>query len=221
MSVEDIELGHPVIAVVGIDTEVGKTVVTGWYAKQLAQRGVRLITQKLVQTGCEGVSIDIQQHRQIQGIALQPEDKSGLTCRYVYPYPCSPHLAAEMANKPINLDLINRDTRALLAQYQLVLLEAAGGLEVPLNMNLTTLDYLAEQAYPVILVSCAKLGSINHTILSLKACKQAKIPVLHLVYNRYPIYDEQINRSTEAYLRHYLAQHYPQTQFHVLDKVEF
>lgn len=208
-----------VIAVVGIDTEVGKTIVTGLCARELAAAGRRVITQKLVQTGCTGISMDIQQHRALQGIPLLPEDKAGLTCRYVYPYPCSPHMAADLADERINSQLIIQDTQSLLKSYDLVLLEAAGGLAVPLTQEMTILDYLQEQGYPVILVSSAKLGSINHTVLSLQACAAARIPVLRLVYNRYPKHDPLIAQYTEDYFQRYLLQHSPDTQFHVLDRV--
>lgn len=210
---------HPVIGIVGIDTDIGKTVCTGVLARALGQSGIRVITQKLVQTGCEGIAIDIVQHRKLQGIRLLPEDETGLSCRYVYPYPCSPHMAADLAQEVIDTALITQDTQTLLERFELVLLEAAGGLAVPITSDVTVLDYLTQQAYPVVLVSGAKLGSINHTILSLKACEQAQLPVLRLIYNRYPVHDALISQYTEDYLRTYLHKYHPQTYFQVLDEI--
>ena len=163
----------------------------------------------------------IVQHRKLQGISVLPEDEGGLSCRYVYPYPCSPHMAADLAQEVIDVTLITQDTQTLLERYEMVLLEAAGGLAVPINSDLTVLDYFTKQKYPVVLVSGAKLGSINHTILSLKACEQAQIPVLRLIYNRYPVHDALIGQYTKDYLRTYLQKHHPQADFQVLDEIQF
>ena len=59
----------------GIDTSVGKTAATGAIAKALAQAGKRVITQKMIQTGCEQVSEDIEEHRRIQGIPFTEEER--------------------------------------------------------------------------------------------------------------------------------------------------
>lgn len=83
-----------VLFISGIDTNVGKTVATGMIAKALAKAGKKVITQKMIQTGCEHVSEDIEAHRQIQGIPFTDEDMRGLTCPYIFTYPCSPHMAA-------------------------------------------------------------------------------------------------------------------------------
>ena len=61
---------YPVVFVGGIDTDIGKTVCTGMLARELGRSGVRIITQKLVQTGCEGFAIDLLDHRKIQDIDL-------------------------------------------------------------------------------------------------------------------------------------------------------
>lgn len=207
----------PLIVISGIDTDVGKTFATAWYAKKIAQAGYSVITQKMVQTGCEGIAADIVQHRKIQGIPLTQADQQGLTCSQVFAYPCSPHLAAKLENRAIHIQQITEDSQTLLQSYQCVLLEGAGGLLVPLNDECCILDYIECHAYPVILVTSGKLGSINHTLLSLEACKQRHIEVLSLIYNRYPSTDSIIEQETQRYLRHYLNRHFPHTQFEYLD----
>ena len=67
-----------VLFISGIDTNVGKTVATGMIAKALAKAGKKVITQKMIQTGCEHVSEDIEAHRQIQGLPFTDEDTQGL-----------------------------------------------------------------------------------------------------------------------------------------------
>lgn len=207
-----------VLFISGIDTDVGKTVATGWYAKKLAEQGFSVITQKMIQTGCEFISEDIVQHRKLQGIALLPEDEQGLTCPYLFRYPCSPHLAACLESREINTALIQQATNTLKQRYDYVLLEGAGGLCVPYHEYSTTLDYLVEQGYPLILVTSGKLGSINHTLLSLLVCQQHHIELKGMIYNRYPLGDKIINQETERYLKNYLQHSFPQAEFFILEK---
>lgn len=190
-----------VLFISGIDTNVGKTVATGMIAKALAKAGKKVITQKMIQTGCEHVSEDIEAHRQIQGLPFTDEDTRGLTCPYIFTYPCSPHMAAAKDGRRIDLDTITQSTRRLRETYEYVLLEGAGGLMVPNDMESLTIDYVKEQAYPLILVTSGKLGSINHTLLSLYACERYGIEVKAIVYNQYPSIDPLIEANTLEYLK--------------------
>ncbi|WP_312266364.1 dethiobiotin synthase [Neisseria sp.] len=206
-----------VLFISGIDTDVGKTVATGLYARELAAAGHRVITQKLVQTGCSGIAGDILSHRRLQGIGPTAFDNDGTTAPYVFPYPCSPHLAAAQQGTAIEPAIIRRATETLLQHYDTVLLEGAGGLMVPLAEDYTLLDYVAGQDYPVVLVTGGKLGSINHTLLSLDALTARKLRLHRVVYNRFPLYDPLINAESERYLRRHIQQHFPQAEWRVLD----
>ncbi|WP_297906671.1 dethiobiotin synthase [uncultured Parabacteroides sp.] len=190
-----------VLFISGIDTNVGKTIATGMIAKTLAKAGKKVITQKMIQTGCENVSEDIEVHRQIQGIPFTNEDTQGLTCPYIFTYPCSPHMAAAKDGRSIDLGTITQATRRLQEIYEYVLLEGAGGLMVPNDMESLTIDYIKEQSYPLILVTSGKLGSINHTLLSLYACERYGIKVKAIVYNQYPSLDPLIEANTLDYLK--------------------
>lgn len=190
-----------VLFVSGIDTGVGKTVATGLLAKALMVAGKRVITQKMIQTGCVAVSEDIEAHRRIQGIGLTEEDKAGLTCPYIFTYPCSPHMAAARDGREIDLSVITQATERLRERYEYLLLEGAGGLMVPtVGMGLT-IDYVRERGYPLLLVTSGKLGSLNHTLLSVDACQRYGIPVRAIVYNRYPSLDPLIEANSLEYLR--------------------
>lgn len=207
----------PIYFVSGIDTDAGKTVVTGVLARYWRSQGVSLITQKMIQTGCVDLAEDIVSHRQIMGIALLPEDLDGTTCPLVFSYPASPHLAARIDKRELDLKLVERSTEALLKKYDTVLLEGAGGLLVPLEGEYTTLDYIQEHDLPLIIVTSSRLGSINHTLLSLEVCETRGLEVDMLVYNDYPPTAEVITNETRDYLRNYLAMHYPKALFWEVD----
>lgn len=169
----------------GVDTDCGKTRVTGHLASHLLHRGVSVITQKPVQTGCTGLADDLVEHRRDMGTGLLPDDEERRTCTYLLRRPCSPHLAARLENTVIDTARIDADTEHLAARYDVVLIEGAGGLLVPLTNELLTIDYVAQRRLPLILVATSHLGTINHTLLSLEACRAHGVDLAMLVFNRF------------------------------------
>ena len=205
----------------GIDTDIGKTVATGVLAKQLLQQGKSVITQKPVQTGCQNIADDIAVHRNIMGIPMQEADKQGLTMPEIFSYPASPHLASRLDGRALDLDRIRTATQELAEQYEIVLVEGAGGLMVPLTENLLTIDYIQQQDYPVILVTSGRLGSINHTLLSFAALKQYGIRLHSLVFNH--IHDSSdgcVAQDSLNYLQCRLKDSFPEAEWLELDKTD-
>ena len=198
----------------GIDTDAGKTFVTGYMARELMKQGKRVITQKFIQTGNHEISEDIEAHRKIMGIPFAEEDNERLTMPEIFSYPASPLLASKLDNRPIDFQKIRRATEILSERYDVVFLEGAGGLMVPLTENLLTIDYIAQQDYPLLFVTSGKLGSVNHTLLSLEAIKSRGIRLEKVLYNHYPeLPDKTILNDTREYLKKYLTQHFPSTEF--------
>lgn len=194
----------------GIDTGIGKTYATGYLAKLWNQQGISTITQKLVQTGNVDISEDIQQHRNIMQMGWFPEDETKLTMPEIFTYPASPHLATQIDGRAIDFEKIEKATKQLAEKYQCVLLEGAGGLMVPLTTDLLSIDYIVAKKLPVILVSSGRLGSINHTLLSLEAMKVRGIEVYALAYNlKDESQDVLISQDTAKYLKGYLKTHFP------------
>lgn len=198
----------------GIDTDAGKSYCTAWYAAQLIKEGKRTITQKFIQTGNVGHSEDIDLHRRLMGTGYLPEDREGLTMPEIFSYPASPDLASRIDQRPIDFDKIEQATQELARRYEVVLVEGAGGLMVPLKDEYLTIDYIAEKNYPLIFVTSGKLGSINHTLLSLEAIARRGITLYTVLYNLYPtIEDPTIQQDTKQYLQRYLERHFPQCRF--------
>lgn len=197
-----------VIFVSGIDTDAGKSYATGWLAKELMAEGKRVATLKFIQTGQpDGKSIDIDIHRRIMGIPL-PEDAEGLTYPQVFNYPASPQLAARIDNRNINLDAIDSAIDKLSQRYDIVLVEGAGGLMVPITDDFLTIDYPHTRNMPVALVTNGILGSINHTVLSLEALASRKMTVSHLLYNTHFDNDSVIVPDTKGFLQRYIQKHH-------------
>lgn len=205
----------------GIDTDAGKSYATGFLAREFNKNGQRTITQKLIQTGnAPGYSEDIELHRRIMGIPYTNEDLWGLTKPEIYSYPCSPHLAAKIDHRPVDFAKIERATEELSQRYDVVLLEGAGGLMVPLTEELLTIDYIAQQQYPLIFVSSGKLGSINHTLLSLEAIKNRGIHLHMVMYNLYDTSDDKIiQEDTKRFILSYLDRHFPETMLMLVPEI--
>jgi len=201
-----------VLFISGIDTNVGKSIATAHLYKKMLAEGIRVITQKMIQTGCTDLSEDIETHRQMAGIPFCEEDKQGLTCPYIFTHPCSPHLAAEIDGQTIDVSHITTCTRQLEANYDVVLLEGAGGLMVPISRKLLTIDYVAEQKYPVILVTSGRLGSLNHTLLSLEALKSRGMELHSIIYNQYPSSDPLIEADSLRFITEYCEKYFPNTK---------
>lgn len=181
------------VCIAGIDTNTGKTIVTGGIAKALIEKGLSCISAKLIQTGAESdIAEDILIHRQIMGTGLFDADREGLTCPYVFKLAASPHLAAKEAGISIDKNHVIRSLKILQDSFDIVVAEAVGGLMVPWAGRYTTCDFLTENDIPVILVSSSRLGSINHTWLSMEIMRLRGIRVIGLVYNDYPKTDNRI-----------------------------
>lgn len=180
-----------------IDTDAGKSIVTGLMAKYYKSKGLNTITQKFIQTGCIDVSEDIETHRKIMGEELNYFDINRTTCPYIFTYPASPHLAAEIDSSVIDTNVIKAATSVLENNFDKILLEGAGGFFVPVTRSYLTIDYIADNGLPLILVTSSKLGSINHTLMCLEIIKNRGIDLKGIVYNSYPndskeIFDDSI-----------------------------
>lgn len=197
----------------GIDTDAGKTYCTAWLAKELADKGRRVITQKFIQTGCTGSSEDIDAHRRLTGTGPLPEDAEGLTAPIILTYPASAQLAARIDGVEIDLSLIDKARAELARRYDDVLIEGAGGLMVPITDDFMAIDYVATRKLPVALVTNSKLGSINHTLLSMEALRNRGIELRYLLFNEYDYgAGPEIFADTLGYLKRLLRRDYPATR---------
>lgn len=221
-------LPHGAYFVSGIDTDAGKSYATGILARMLAESGVRTITQKFIQTGNTDASEDIELHRRLMGIPMQGVDLERTTCPVIYKFPASPHLAAALEGTRVDTSVITAATAKLRESYDIVLIEGAGGLMVPLAPfdpqrqphEYLTIDYVAEQRLPLLFVTSAKLGSLNHTLLSFEACRSRRIEIAAVLWKLYPAGDPVIAADTRSYIADYLRANWPEARMIDIPKAE-
>ena len=208
-----------VIFVSGIDTDAGKTYATAWLAKRYMEQGFSVATMKFIQTGNNGFSEDILAHRRIMGISPLPEDRDLTTSPLIFTYPASAQLAARIDGRDIDVASIDRSVETLSGRYDIVLVEGAGGLMVPIADDFFTVDYVASRNLPIIIVTNGILGSINHTVLSLEAIRSRGISLHSVIYNTYFDKDEIIAEDTRGFIDRYLQREFPASVMMVMPSV--
>lgn len=189
--------------VTGIDTEIGKSIVTGKIAAYLNRTGLKTTTMKPVQTGCTGIAEDILTHREIMGVEPDNFDKDHVTNPVVFRFPASPHLAAELEDGSIDFEFIDKSLEKLKENFDCILVEGAGGIYVPLTRDYTSLDFVKEKNFPVIIVSSPRLGSINHTMLTIEILQRSGVEIAGLVYNMFPPEKDEITRDSIGVIKHF------------------
>lgn len=210
-----------IIFVSGTDTDAGKSYATGWLAAKLAGEGASVATMKFVQTGNTSRSEDIDVHRRIMGIGSLPEDENGLTAPEIFTYPASPALAAKIDGRPVDLRKIETAMESLARNYDILLVEGAGGLMVPLDYEGTlTIDFPLANNLPVALVTNGKLGSINHTILALEALRTRGMMLHSLIYNTHFDYDPVIAADSLGYMKMYIDKYFPGTPVLIIPSIK-
>jgi len=156
------------IFITGIGTEIGKTIVSAVLVEKL-----KADYWKPVQSGDLNNS-DTNKVRNLitnKISAFHPEI-------YALTQPFSPHKSAAIDGVSID-----KNKFCIPATDNMLIIEGAGGLMVPLNTNFLMIDLIKQLGAEVILVSRNYLGSINHTLLSVDALKQRNIPIKGIIFN--------------------------------------
>jgi len=149
--------------VTGTDTNVGKTLLSG-----LLVAALDAIYWKPIQTGArEGTD-----RRTVIKLAEIPEAQT-IPEVYCFDPPVSPHLAGEVAG--VRIDLARIQAPASLGRP--IIAEGAGGILVPINASELMLDLARHLGFPVLIAARAALGTINHTLLTVRALRCAKMPI--------------------------------------------
>jgi len=155
--------------IAGTDTDIGKTLICAslvW--------GLKGHYFKPFQSG----STEGTDRAWIQDITGLGEEHFSAES-YKLKAPLSPNQAAQMEQVTIDLDQVK------LPKYHQphLIIEGVGGLMVPLNPQTLLIDWLSTLDIDVLLVARSGLGTLNHTLLSIEAMRQRKIPVIGIVLN--------------------------------------
>ncbi len=171
--------------IIGTDTNVGKTYIASALVKEFVGLGFKTIGMKPVASGCqynknhELINEDVT--------ALMKVSNVTSTLDVMNPYrfipAIAPHIAAEQAGVSIDLEVIANAYQILTRLAEVVIVEGAGGMLVPLNATQTLADLVKLLNIPIILVVGMRLGCINHALLTIELIKARGLTLAGWVAN--------------------------------------
>ncbi len=161
--------------VTGTDTGVGKTVVTAALALALRERGVDAGVVKPVETGDGDAAVLAR--------LAELADGPGEIAPFSFAAPLAPLVAARLEGVELRLGEVAERVRALAQGRELVLVEGVGGLLCPVGPGWTIADLAAELGLPALVVARASLGTINHTLLTVREARRLGLDVTGVVLN--------------------------------------
>lgn len=170
--------------ITGTDTGAGKTVVAGALIKAAQALGLKVCGMKPLETGCKKINGELFPSdgdflRRMAGVY----EPLSLITPCTYENPLAPMVAADIEEKPADMDAMKNSFKKLSEKYESVIVEGIGGLLVPITRNYFVLDLIKEIDLPVIITAKAGLGTINHTLLTLNCALANNINVAGIIIN--------------------------------------
>jgi dethiobiotin synthetase len=173
------------IFITGTDTGVGKTFFACALSAYLKDSGYKVGVMKPAETGCDAgdgglAPFDAIALKQASGCEL-PLEK---ICPFQFREPLAPSVAAERAGSLIDIERLMTTYNEISSAHDVVLVEGAGGLMVPLLPSYTYADLARVLKLPVVVVAANKLGVINHLLLTLEHASCKGLQVLGYILNQ-------------------------------------
>lgn len=164
--------------ITGTDTGVGKTVIAGALAAVLRKKGIDVGVMKPVATGGWD---DARFLIRASGV----KDNLFLVNPYCLGTPVVPAVAADIEGVKIDIRKIKNAYEELSKKHDILVVEGVGGILVPIYKNFMVTDLINELELPVIIVARPGLGTINHTLLTIRQAKVSRIKVLGVIISNY------------------------------------
>ncbi|MDO8282809.1 MAG: dethiobiotin synthase [Thermodesulfovibrionia bacterium] len=170
--------------ITGTDTGVGKTFVTAGILRSLNAMGYRSCPMKPAETGCAtrgGLLVPADALKLLEASGLnEPLDTVN---PYRFRHALAPSASAEKDNAVISKKKIIAGYNMLRKKYDFTIVEGSGGMMVPLYKKYLFIDLIKDMDIPLIIVARPGLGTINHTLLTLKAARDVGINVIGVILN--------------------------------------
>ena len=167
----------------GTDTDVGKTYVAAGLAVTLRKMGVDVGVMKPFAAGNAQKKGFKSEDVEILANAAQVSDSENLLNPQFFPIAASPYTAwMNLKVKPrINSAISNFKTLSKI--HSMMLVEGMGGIMTPILKNYFVADLIKEMRTPTVLVTRTKVGTVNHTIMTVQMCRNYKIPIKGIIIN--------------------------------------
>jgi dethiobiotin synthetase len=180
--------------VTATDTEVGKTAVACALAHALKAAGLDVGVAKPVQSGA--LAGDPGGDAALLRAAAGAEDAPEEICPFSFEAPLAPLVAARLVGRSLELDAVVSAVEAVAARHEVILVEGAGGLLVPVGEDWTIADLAARLDLPLVVVARAGLGTVNHTLLTICEARRRGLDIAGVVLNgRRPDTDRSVDTN--------------------------
>jgi len=171
--------------ITGTDTGVGKTSITVGLAGSLRKIGMDVGVMKPIATGFPNKtgfkSSDVAKLVD----AASVKDSEDLINPVFLPLPTSPYDATKLLGLSIDMPLIFEQYKKLLSMHEILLVEGIGGTMTPITKNFFVADMIKGMGIETIIVTRATIGTLNHTVMTCKMCKDYGIKIRGLVINNF------------------------------------
>ena len=172
--------------ITGTDTDVGKTLVARTLLREFSAQGIKCAGYKPVSAGCARTPDGL---RNLDAVLLQEAASLPLPYEVVNPFayepPIAPHIAASEARQPITMEGLSDGLRKIeQAGAEITVVEGAGGWYLPLDRKHLLSDWVKQENMAVIMVVGAKLGCLNHALLTCAAIRHQGLTLAGWVVNR-------------------------------------
>ncbi|HET7468186.1 MAG TPA: dethiobiotin synthase [Gemmatimonadales bacterium] len=186
------------LLITGTDTAVGKTWVARALSHALVAAGRKVVAVKPVETGCDPSGSHLEDGALLAAATGQAEPRAAL---FRFTAPIAPALAAEREGQDIDLDALVLQIEAVSQGADVLLVEGAGGLLSPITWEWTVVDLARSLGAAALVVAADRLGTINHTQLTLSALELAGIPLTGVVLTAPETPDESTGTNAASVAR--------------------
>ena len=170
--------------ITGTDTNVGKTVVTACLLALYREQGIDTGVMKPIETGVdEKCSSEANSDAKFLLTISGNGDPLEEICPIRLKPTAAPLQAARITGQTLDINLILENFHRLQAKHDQMLVEGIGGLLVPLTANYSVSDLIKDMNLPLIIVSRTSLGTINHTLLTVKVAQKIGIKIAGVILN--------------------------------------
>ena len=193
--------------ITGTDTGIGKTVISmGLCAFLSLRKGMDVGVMKPFESG---LTKGEQKAGSRDAVLLREASGSTDSLRKINPYtfeaPLAPEVAAELEHRVIDIDGIDRTYRDLLRKHDVLIIEGAGGVMVPIKSNFFYIDLIRRWNVPTIIVSRLGLGTINHTLLTSRFLQSKGIDIAGVILNDAGSEADIASQTNPGVLKRYLC----------------
>lgn len=172
------------VFITGTDTGVGKTLVTAAVVYALRRDGIDAVGMKPIATGVDRDAIFKSTDAEIIArYSCIDSSEYELVNPVFLGLEAAPYMASLMLEEEVDIEKVFRAYRRLRDKHEFLAVEGIGGVMVPIKKGYYVLDLISELALPLVIVAKARLGTINHTLLTLNACKSKGIEVTGIIIN--------------------------------------